>query len=95
MQDWHPEDIKARLRKRGITGAAIELRYGLPRGTLAVALVKPHRRAERAIARTLRVAPEVIWPSRYNADGTRKSPQPSENYKVLGRFRAIASRSAA
>ena len=73
QKDWHPADIKAALAKREITLAGIAKAYGLSSSsTLSVALVRSYPAAEQRIADALGVHPMVIWPSRYNLDGTRK-----------------------
>lgn len=86
MQDWHPEDIKAEVRKRGLSLAQLARRHGMPAQRIRHALVVPRADAERAIARFLDVPPKVIWPSRYCANGRRKRPQPPENYNRSPRF---------
>lgn len=84
--DWHPEDIKAAIRKRGITLAGIAKAVGMRRNALGLALVLPRERAEAAIAAALDLHPSAIWPSRYHADGTRRRPQPVDNYRAEARF---------
>jgi Ner family transcriptional regulator len=86
--DWHPEDIKAAVRKRGITLAQIGRPYGLTRQAMANALTMPSAQAEALIAEAIGVSPHVIWPSRYNSDGQRKRPQPPSNYTRRPRFLA-------
>lgn len=86
MHDWHPEDIKAEVRKRGVTLADIARSAGIAGNALRLALTLPRRDAERAIAAFLGVHPMVIWPSRYHADGRRKRPQPADNYRSTARF---------
>ena len=73
-QDWHPADVKAALHKKGITLRSIALARGLASGssTLSAALVRSLPANERRIADALGVHPMVIWPSRYNEDGTPK-----------------------
>jgi Ner family transcriptional regulator len=88
--DWHPEDIKAEVRKRGTSLAAIGRKHGLTRQAMAHALVKPSETAEQVIAAAIGVKPHVIWPSRYNVDGSRKRPQPPSNYHFSPRFTAEA-----
>ncbi|MDT7934406.1 MAG: helix-turn-helix domain-containing protein [Sphingomonadaceae bacterium] len=75
-RDWHPEDIKAAIRKRDVTLRQVAEAHLLHRQVISLALHRPHGPAERAIAKTLGLHPEVIWPSRYHPDGSRKSPQP-------------------
>jgi Ner family transcriptional regulator len=86
VNDWHPEDIKAEVRKKGSTLAAIGRRDGMSRQSIALALVRPSERGERAIARFLGKPAHLIWPSRYNPDGSRRRPQPAENYQNEPRF---------
>lgn len=64
--DWHPEDIKAEIRKRGISVAQLarESGYRNPRTFMNV-LRMPYPKVERIIAEFLEVKPESIWPSRY------------------------------
>lgn len=72
-QDWHWEDVKAALRKRGWTINRIgrERGYSHPDSPRRVRL-KPWPLMERVIADLLDMQPREIWPSRYNADGTPK-----------------------
>lgn len=87
MADWHPEDIKARIRRRGVGLVDLDRKAGLCRRATAHALTMPHANAEAAIAEFLGVPAHVIWPSRYHPDGRRKKPQPRANYKPAARFR--------
>lgn len=64
-QPWHPEDIKAALRKRGTSLAALSRGLGLHPDSCRVALRRPWPRCERAIARALGVSPSELWPDRY------------------------------
>lgn len=78
--DWHPEDIKAVIRKRGATLTSVGLRHGIDVRLISLSLTYPHKAAEAAIANFLSVPAHVIWPSRYYDDGQRKCPQPAKNY---------------
>ena len=78
--DWHPEDIKAAIRKRGETLTSLGHRCGIDQRLISLALDYPHKAAEAEIARFLEVPAHVIWPSRYHADGRRRRPQPAMNY---------------
>lgn len=72
-QDWHPADIKAALNKIGYTMARLAEEHGLKAGgTLGKALTQSFPIAEKRIADALELHPKIIWPSRYNADGSRK-----------------------
>jgi Ner family transcriptional regulator len=86
VADWHPEDVKAAVRKKGSTLAAIGRHHGMSRQAIALTLVRPSQQGEDAIARFLGVKAQVIWPSRYNRDGSRRRPQPAENYQRERRF---------
>ena len=71
--DWHPADIKSALNKAGYTLSALAEELGLKSGSmLSKALTRSHPKAERDIAKAIGVLPQIIWPSRYEADGTRK-----------------------
>lgn len=68
QQDWHPADIIAGLRKKGMSLAALSRQAGLASATLANALSRSWPRGEKIIANALEISPEVIWPSRYFDD---------------------------
>ncbi|MFW0766376.1 helix-turn-helix domain-containing protein [Trabulsiella odontotermitis] len=69
MQDWHPADIIAGLRKKGTSLAALSRSAGLSSSTLANALTRPWPKDEYLIAEALGMHPSTIWPSRYYKDG--------------------------
>lgn len=72
-QDWHPADIKAALHKKGITLAGIAEAYGMTSSSsLSSTFTRSYPLNEKRIADAIGVHPMVIWPSRYNADGTVK-----------------------
>lgn len=73
--------IRDLLARKELTLAQIDEDYRLPRGTAGNAVHEPHLAGERAIAAALGRRPEHLWFSRYHADGTRKNPQPAENYR--------------
>ncbi len=79
--DWHPEDIKAAVRKSGTSLAALARDAGMSPNAFTHVLRFPRATAERVIAHALGVHPKVIWPSRYLRDGNRKNPQPVVNYQ--------------
>lgn len=73
QSDWHPADVIAALRKRGITLSSLARAHGLAgSSSLSAALVRSLPKDEKRIADALGVHPKAIWPSRYNPDGTRK-----------------------
>lgn len=73
---WHPEDIKAEIRKRGTTLGALALSNGMHRDAISIALKVPHQQAEAVVARFLDVPAHELWPARYDAKGRRLQPQP-------------------
>jgi Ner family transcriptional regulator len=81
VNDWHPEDIKAAVRKKGVNLLQLDRNSRLRPKTCARTLYTPHRRAERAIARLLGVHPMALWPSRYDEKGRRLKPQPLANWQ--------------
>ena len=85
QEDWHPADVIAALRKRGITLRALAAMHGIKdSSSFSAALVRSLPANEKRIADALEMHPKDIWPSRYFEDGTRK-PQG---------FRAIQSTAA-
>lgn len=72
-QDWHPADIKAALNKKNTTLAGIARAYQLNgSSSLSQTFTRSYPINEQRIADAIGVHPKVIWPSRYNPDGTRK-----------------------
>lgn len=72
-EDWHPADIKAALNKAGYTLARLAEEYGLKNGSLlSKCLTQSLPTSERRIANAIGIEPEIIWPSRYDANGQRK-----------------------
>jgi len=73
QEDWHPADVVAELRKAGLSLAGLAKAYGLNSSSaFSVALVRSYPICEQRIADALGIHPMIIWPSRYNADGTIK-----------------------
>jgi len=69
IADRHPEDIKAMIRKRGLSMEALSLRLGYSRVVVGVALRRPWPAVQAGIASFLGVEPQDLWPSRYDAAG--------------------------
>jgi Ner family transcriptional regulator len=68
-QDWHSEDIKAAIRKTGMTLSDLSRAAGFCAGAAKCALLTPWPRMVAAIAARLGRKPHEIWPSRYSPDG--------------------------
>lgn len=66
--DWHPEDIKSKLHKRGLSLSELGRRNGYASGSLKSVLRSPCRPYQKIVADALGVAPEDIWPSRYQSE---------------------------
>lgn len=63
--DWHRADVVAALHKKGWSLRELSRQSGLSAGTLKSALDRPYRKAEGIIAAAIGMAPEAIWPERY------------------------------
>jgi Ner family transcriptional regulator len=61
--DWHPADVVAALRKRGLSLRRIGLAHGYKQ--IQNVLVRPWWVVEQLVAQALEVPAEQIWPSRY------------------------------
>lgn len=70
---WHPEEIKAQLRMRGITLSDVARDLDLPPSMVSAAIrhrARRHRGVEARVARLLGVTPRDLWPDRYAAKKT-------------------------
>ncbi|MBS7552054.1 helix-turn-helix domain-containing protein [Ancylobacter dichloromethanicus] len=78
-RDWHPEDIKAAVRKtRYGSLAALSLAYGLPEHACRHACRSANFHGEMAIAEALDRSPREIWPSRYDSRRPRFIRSPAQ-----------------
>jgi len=68
---WHPEDIKAAIRKRGTTLSALATQAGLHESTVRNALYRCIPAADEEIAGFLKLPKHALWPDRYDAEGHR------------------------
>lgn len=66
-QDWHAEDIKAAIRKRGLTISQLSRNNGLAAATLRNVFRHHWPKGERIIAEALGTEPQKIWPTRYES----------------------------
>lgn len=71
LADWTPADVKHAVETAGSNLSALARRFNLAPSTLRSALRRPQQRAETAIAQFLAVEARTIWPSRYDAQGSR------------------------
>jgi Ner family transcriptional regulator len=68
-KDWHPADILAALKKRGLTLAGLSVANGYHATAAGKALKGSWPALEKLIADALGLEPQAIWPSRYAANG--------------------------
>lgn len=69
---WHPEDIKAAVRKKRWTLTALAKANGLSESACRVAFIKPFPAANRAIAKIVGEPLNVLWPDWFDKSGNRK-----------------------
>lgn len=69
LSGWHPEDVKAAIRKKGHTLSSLSRSHGYSAAYLRNALQRPLFEGEQIIAAFLGVSPYSIWPDRYFRDG--------------------------
>lgn len=67
----HPEDARARIRKRGLTLTALAAKAGLHVSTISHCLRRCIPAANHAVAAHLGVAPSELWPDWFDRDGVR------------------------
>jgi Ner family transcriptional regulator len=69
VDDWHPADVLAALKKRGTSLSGLSIAHGYHPTAAGKALKNAWPAMEAIIARALERAPSEIWPSRYGPDG--------------------------
>lgn len=72
---WHPEDIKAEVRKRGVTLTQLAIQNDCEASVCRAALRRPSPRGEQIISAFLDVPPQQLWPQRYAKNGARRAPR--------------------
>lgn len=85
-QDWHPEDVKAAVRKTGVTLTALAMQHGWSESVVRRTLRVPWPAVEAVIAKQIGRRPQDIWPSRYHPDGSPRS-RASKGHSNRGRAR--------
>jgi Ner family transcriptional regulator len=68
-EDWHPADVLAALKKRGLSLAGLSVAKGYHPTAAGKALKQQWPAMERLLAEALGLVPQEIWPSRYDAEG--------------------------
>lgn len=74
-QKWHPEDIKAAVRKKGETLASLARKKELSDSCTRNALRVPLPSGERAISEFLGIPLFELWPDRWTQKGERIRPR--------------------
>jgi Ner family transcriptional regulator len=72
---WHPEDIKAAVRKRGKTFTALAREHEVDPSTPRLAASRPCYTGEQIVAGFLGIPPQELWPDRYSEDGHPLHPR--------------------
>ena len=72
LRNQHPEDVKASVRKTGITLSGLARRHGISTSAVRKSLYLPVPSGNRAIAEHLKKSLHVLWPEWYDANGNRK-----------------------
>lgn len=70
-RNMHPEDVKAAVRKTGISLSSLGPRHGLAESTIRAAIVRPVPRGNRVIAKHLGRTVHEIWPEWFDEQGNR------------------------
>lgn len=73
-------EIKYLLGCKGIRFSDIDKQFSLRVGTTRLAISKPHKTGEEALAKILGISLKELFPTRYDKEGNRYNPQPAKNY---------------
>jgi len=94
-EDMHPEDVKAAIRKRGMTLGRLATENGFHFQAVQTTLRKPWPNVEFVIAEFLGKKPQEIWPSRYLEDGSPKSTKrvDARRLEIMTRVHGSGNRS--
>lgn len=71
----HPEDIKAAIKKKGVTLQDLSLGWGFSHAAINVCLSNPMPRLEPLIAAYIGKQLHDIWPDRYDKNNIRIYPK--------------------
>ena len=80
---WHPEDIKAAIRKRGVTMSELGQAMGVDHRAASKALAEPFTKGEVAIAQYLDVPVQLLFPTRWTVDKKRVRPRYADKYTTV------------
>lgn len=83
VNDWTRGKVRYELEKLGRTSLRqIDLDHEVPVGTMSNALYRPDPKGERILSDILGIPAHHIWPSRYDANGVRLTPQPGNKRRT-------------
>lgn len=82
LPGWHPEDIKAAIRKKGTSLTALSKKHGYSDSYLRGTLIRHRPEGEAIIAEFLDTTPADIWPERYGARKTANGRRGSRKRKT-------------
>lgn len=68
--DWTWDEVLAALHSEGLTLRGLAARHGLDTQAIACVQFRSSPLSQGRIAEALGVAPQQIWPNRYEADGS-------------------------
>ena len=80
---WHPEDIKAAIRKCGVTLTELCEEMEVPKHSASRALMTPFTQGEVAIAKYLNVPVQLLFPTRWTVDKKRVRPRYADKYTTV------------
>lgn len=88
--DWHPADVVAALRKRGLSLRRVGMAHGYRQ--IQNVLVRPWWVVEQLVAQALDVPAEQIWPSRYAPGVSRAHAKALTKNKSALKAAAVCAR---
>ena len=90
---WHPEDIKAAVRKTGITLSRLAQLHGYHRSAMLNAIRQHgYGPCEAIIASHLGVTPQELWPDRYDSQGRPIDRRLLQHRSAVGQVPSSAKR---
>lgn len=93
--DWPSHYIVYRLREKGMTLRRLSRLNKFSPSAASLAIQLPWPKLEQLIATAIGVAPNEIWPSRYNDDGTPRTGLHSAKHNSAGMRVNVQTRKAA
>lgn len=82
--NWHPEDVKAAVRKTGTTLSELARRKGVSTSVVHKALKQPRPTGNRVIAAFLGRSVHEMWPDWFDRDGNRLRSTGDQSSRASG-----------